>query len=297
MRTPVANEVEPDPRKALPISIFIVDHDYIDTLEMKIAAGRNFSRQFPTDTEAVLINQAAARHFGLDSPVGRKLKIVDFEPQGPESVIIQSFSVIGVVEDFHFESLRDKIAPLVIRLGKSRGNLILRVKSDGIAGTVEALAEKWKALLPAEPFEYAFLEESFNDMYKAELRVGRIFGIFAGLAVFIACLGLFGLAAFSSEKRSKEIGIHKVFGATVPDIVRMLVKEYVILVGAANLIAWPVAYWFMSRWLNHFAYRTGIGWLVFGGTAALTLAIALFTVGFQSIKAATSSPAVVLKYE
>ena len=205
--------------------------------------------------------------------------------------------MIGVVEDFHFESLRDKIAPLVIRLGKTRGKLILRIKRGRHRRDDRNPGEKWKTLLPAEPFEYSFLEESFNGMYKAELRIGRIFGIFAGLAVLIACLGLFGLAAFSAEKRSKEIGIHKVFGATIPDIVRMLVKEYVILVGAANLIAWPVAYWFMSRWLNNFAYRTGIGWLVFGGTAALTLAIALFTVGFQSVKAATSSPAVVLKYE
>jgi putative ABC transport system permease protein len=296
IRTPVAREDEPDPRKALPISVFIIDHDYIDTLEMKIAAGRNFSREFPSDSDTVLINQAAVKYFGFDSPLGQRLTIMDIG-EGPAAMKNIPCTVIGVVEDFHYESLRDKIGPLVIRLGKSRGNLILRIKSDAIAGTIDTLKKKWQTLLPAEPFEYSFLDESFNAMYKAELRIGQIFGVFAGLAVFIACLGLFGLAAFSAERRTKEISIHKVFGATIPDIVRMLVREYILLVGAANLIAWPVAYWFMFRWLNNFAYRTGIGWPVFAGTGALTLLIALITVGYQSVKAASANPAAVLKYE
>jgi putative ABC transport system permease protein len=297
-RMPVAREGEGDARNALPIAVWRVDCGYIDTLEMNITAGRNFIRELTSDFECVLINQAAVRYFGLDSPLGQRLVIADLEPQS-ESLQTKNttFTIIGVVEDFHYESLRSSIAPLVIKLGNSQGNLILRVKADAIAATIETLKNKWNAFLPGEPIEYSFLDESFNAMYNAELRLGRIFGVFAGLAIFIGCLGLFGLASFSAAKRTKEIGIHKVMGATVPDIVRLLIKEYILLVLLANLVAWPLAHWLMSKWLGGFAYRTGIGWAVFAGTGALTILVALLTVSFQSVKAALTDPAVVLKYE
>ncbi len=295
-RMPVAREDDPDILNAPPIAVWTVDHDYIDTLEMTIPQGRNFSRELATDAKAVLINEAAVRYFGFEDPLGKQLLLLDFGPgnEGPQR---EPYEIIGVVADFHYESLRNSIEPMMLRLGRSRGSLILRIQNEDIAGTVETLRTKWVEFLPGEPFEYAFLDERFDRMYESELRIGRIFGAFAGLAVFIGCLGLFGLAAFSAAKRTKEIGIHKVFGASVPDVIRLLVREYVLLIVMANLIAWPLAYFLMSGWLRNFAYRTGIGWIVFAGTGLATFFIALATVGFQSARAAAANPADVLKYE
>jgi putative ABC transport system permease protein len=295
-RMVVAAEGDPDGKNAPSIQTWTVDHDYIGTLEMTIAEGRDFSRDMPTDADAVILNQAAVRHFRFDAPVGQRVVVYDMGPD-ERSFVGQPLTVIGVVEDFNFESLRHKVEPMVLRLGRSRGRLILRVRGDDAAGTVAALQRKWSAFAPGEPFEYFFLDDRFDRIYDAELRVGRIFGTFAGLAVIIGCLGLFGLAAFSAARRTREIGIHKVFGATVSDIVRLLVREYVLLVALANVIAWPVAYVWMSGWLRDFAFRTGIGWAGFAGTGLATLAVALVTVGFHSVKAASASPAETLKYE
>lgn len=295
-RTVVAAEGDPEGKNAPSIAVWPVDHDYIGTLEMTIAAGRDFSRDMPTDTDAVILNQAAVRHFRFDAPVGKQVAVYEIGPDG-RTFVAKPLSVIGVVEDFNFESLRNKVEPMVLRLGESRGRLILRVRGDDASGTVAALRSKWSEFAPGEPFEYFFLDERFDRIYESELRVGRIFGTFAGLAVIIGSLGLFGLAAFSAARRTKEIGIHKVFGATVPDILRLLVREYVLLVALANLVAWPVAYVLMSGWLRDFAYRTGIGWVGFAATGLATLAVALVTVGFQSFKAASANPAKTLKYE
>ena len=295
-RMTIAAEGDPDGRNAPPIAVWTVDHDYLDTLEMTLASGRNFSREMGTDSGAVILNQAAVRHFQFDDPVGKRVVLHDLGSDR-QSFIQQPYTVIGVVEDFNYESLRAAVEPMMLRLGTSRGKLILRVKGEDLAGTIETLRDKWAEFAPGEPFEYFFLDERFDKMYASELRIGRIFGSFAGLAVFIGCLGLFGLAAFSAAKRTKEIGIHKVFGATVPDVLRLLVREYVVLVALANLIAWPVAYLIMSDWLRDFAYRTGIGWAGFVGTGLGTVAVALLTVGFQSIKAASASPIETLKYE
>jgi putative ABC transport system permease protein len=292
----VAAESDPDGRNAPPIATWTVDHDYIDTLEMAIVSGRNFSQEFATDKEAVILNQAAVRHFQFKAPLGKRVVLHDLGPDG-QRFVQQPFTVIGVVQDFNYESLRNAVEPMMLRLGSSRGKLILRIQGEDVAGTIETLRRKWAEFAPGEPFEYFFLDERFNKMYESELRIGRIFGSFAGLAVFVGCLGLFGLAAYSAAKRTKEIGVHKVFGATVPDIIRLLVREFALLVVFANLIAWPVAYLIMSGWLRNFAYRTGIGWAGFVLTGLGTLAIALLTVGFQSVKAASASPAETLKYE
>ncbi len=292
----VAAEGDQDGRNAATVALWTVDHDYLETLEMALASGRNFMRELATDAEAVILNQAAVRHYQFDAPLGKRVVLHDVGPDN-QRFIQKTYTVIGVVEDFNYESLRNAVEPLILRLGSSRGKLILRIHGEDVAGTIETLRRKWAVFAPGEPFEYFFLDERFDRMYESELRVGRIFGSFAGLAVFIGCLGLFGLAAFSAVRRTKEIGIHKVFGATVPDVLRLLVREYVVLVGVANLIAWPVAYLIMSNWLRNFAYRTGLGWMVFVGTGLASLAIALLTVGFQSIKAASASPAETLKYE
>ena len=296
MRVPVARVDDPEPRSAPPMGVWIVDHDYLDTLGMKIASGRKFSKELESDSGALILNQAAVLFFGFDQPLGENLVITDSSPENSQ-FRQTAYSVIGVVEDFHFESLREIIKPMVLSLGESRSRLCLKIQDEDVAGTIETLRREWTAFLPGEPFEYSFLDERFNRMYDAELRVGRIFGAFAGLAIFIGCLGLFGLATFSAVKRTKEIGIHKVFGASVFDVIRMLVKEYLLLVGIANLIALPIAYWLMSRWVRQFAYNVGVGWVGFAVTTFLTVLIALMTVGFQSTKAASSNPAQILKYE
>jgi putative ABC transport system permease protein len=292
----VAAEGDPDGRNSAPIAVWTIDDDYLETLEMTLLSGRNFSEELATDSDAVLLNQAAVRHFHFDEPLGKRLVLHDLSPDG-QTFVERTFGVIGVVEDFNYESLRAAVEPMMLRLGSSRGKLMLRVQGPDVAAAIGTLRTKWTEFAPGEPFEYFFLDERFNRMYASELRIGRIFGSFAGLAVFVGCLGLFGLAAFSAAKRTKEIGIHKVFGATVPDVLRLLVREYVWLVAIANLVAWPVAYLIMSDWLRNFAYRTDIGWAGFLGTGLGTLAVALLTVGFQSAKAASADPAEILKYE
>ena len=272
---------------------WVVDHDYITTLGMNIVQGRDFSREFSTDTEeGVIINQAAAKQFNWDKPVGKTLGRV-VSNQGD----MKLFTVVGVVEDFHFESLRETIGPLVMFLGRENARIAFRIKTEDISGTVALMESKWKEFLPDQPFEYSFLDQRFYQMYENEQRIGKIFGVFAGFAIFIGCLGLFGLAAFTAEQRTKEIGIRKVLGASSPKIIRLLLKEFVILVAAANLIAWPVSYFVMRRWLMEFSYRISPGAWIFLAAGAVTLFIALFTVSFQAIKAALADPIKSLRYE
>ena len=269
-----------------PMAVFPTDYDYIDTLEMKIIKGRNFSREYQTDKETVVINQAAVKHFGWDDPLEKTLK---FEGK--------TYTVIGVVEDYHFESLRNQIKPIVLYLGNSTGRISFRIKTENISGTIEALKGKWKEFLPDEPFDYAFFDDKFFSLYQAELMMGKIFGIFSGLAIFVASLGLFGLAAFTAEKKSKEIGIRKVLGASVPQILNMLTKEFMILVGISILIAWPIGYYLMSRWLQGFAYRVPFSLGIFIVSGFITVFISVLTISLQTLKAATSDPVKALRYE
>ncbi len=294
---PIAREDNPNLRQALPVSFWRIDEDYIETLDMKIVAGRNFSHQFAGDSQDVIINQAAVTYFGFKSPLGQKLIRMDEDSQKPGNFVTITSTVIGVVEDFHYESLHETIAPLVLLKGKSGANLVVRIKTGHIATVINALKKKWTALIPGEPFEYTFLDESFNEIYKSELRTGRIYVIFAALAIFIGCLGLFGLASFSAAKRTKEIGIRKVLGAAVHEVAAILIRDYVLLVGLANLIAWPVAYYLMHRWLQDFAYRAPLGLMPFVLAGLLGLAIALLTVGLLAIRAARANPVDSLRYE
>lgn len=273
-------------KPAPPLAVFPVDHDYIDTLEMKIIEGRNFAREYQTDRDAAVINQAAVKHFGWDNPLGRTLKFNR-----------KTFNVIGVVEDYHFESLRNQIKPVVLYLGDSTGRISFRIKTENIAGTIEAIKRKWKEFLPHEPFDYAFFDDKFFSLYQAELMMGKVFGVFSGLAIFVASLGLFGLAAFTAEKKSKEIGIRKVLGATVPQILNMLTREFMILVGISNLIAWPIGYYLMSRWLQGFAYRVSFGLGIFILSGFITVFISVLAISIQALKAATSDPVKALRYE
>jgi len=296
-RLPIARSDHPNPAQAFPVSFWRIDEHYIPTLGMKLTAGRNFSPQVAGDAQSVIINQAAAAYFGLKSPLGEKLVMLDENAMQRSAAATVTFTVIGVVEDFHFESLRELIAPLVLLNHPSAGNLALRARPGQTAAILRTLKAKWTDLAPGEPFEYSFLDESFAEIYKSEARTGRIYAIFAVVAVLIGCLGLFGLASFSAARRTKEIGIRKVLGAAIHEVAAMLIRDYVLLVGLANVIAWPVAYYLMRRWLQDFAYRMPLGFTPFVLAGLLGLAIALLTVGGQAVRAARANPVDSLRYE
>ncbi len=273
-----------------------VDTHYIPTMGIEIIEGRNFSEDLATDQEeSVLINETTAKKLGWEDPVGKRF--VFRPPPGQEGETTYT-TVIGVVRDFHLQSLRQKIDPLVIFYDYDElYTFSIRIAPDNIMHTMDLLKKKWGELDPNRPFHYYFLDDSFDSQYRREERLKNITFYFSFLAIFIGCLGLFGMASFTAEQRTKEIGIRKVLGASVSGIVCLLAKEFLILVAVANLIAWPVAYWAMSRWLQGFAYRVGIDWLLFVLSAAIALAIALITVSYQAIRAALSNPVDALRYE
>jgi len=273
-----------------------VDDHYIPMMGMEVVAGRNFSEDFATDPEeSVIINETAAKKIGWDNAVGKRFV---FRPPPDSGGEVFYVSVIGVVKDFHLHSLRQRIDPLIIFFDyDSLLTLSIRIASDNIPHTVGLLEKKWKELDPNRPFNFLFLDDSFDSLYRKEERLKNITFYFSFLAVFIGCLGLFGMASFTAEQRTKEIGIRKVLGASVPRIVCLLAKEFVLLVVVANLIAIPVAYFAMNRWLQSFAYRMAIHPLVFVLSTALSLSIALITVSYQAVQAALSNPADSLRYE
>ena len=276
-----------------PMQRWFVDFDYIETMGMEIIKGRNFSRTFSTDSSAIIVNEAAVRHFGWDEPIG--MHVGDYTAP-PERRLID-WPVIGVVKDFHYESLRSRIAPLILQLRRSTNLISFRLKTDDLKDTVEKVRRSWKTFAPDQPFAYSFMDDRFDAMYHAEQRIGHIFGAFASLAVFVGCLGLFGLAAFTAEQRTKEIGIRKVLGSTAPGIAVLMTGQFIRWVALANLIAWPVAYFVMHRWLESFAYRTQIGWTTFLLAGGLAVLIALLTVSYQALRAALADPVESLRYE
>lgn len=208
-----------------------------------------------------------------------------------------NYTVIGVVENFHFESLKDRIAPLLMYIRKSDQYISFRIKAEDVAGTINIAREKWQTFAPGQPFEYSFLDQRFQKIYQQEQKLGKLLAVFASLAILIGCLGLFGLASFMAEQRTKEIGIRKVMGASLNSIVLLLSKEFALLVVVANIIAWPVAYLVMNSWLQNFAYPVKLSPGIFVLSAAAALIIALFTISFQAIKAALTNPVDALKYE
>jgi putative ABC transport system permease protein len=262
---------------------------------MHIVQGRDFSKEFPTDNSAVIINQGAAGQFGWNKPLGKQLDIVRSNENDTAT-----YTVIGVVEDFHFDSLRNTIGPLLFfpdTKNESNEFISLRLNTANIPGAIDLLRKQWNLFLSAQPCEYSFLDDRFHQVYRAEQRLGKIFGVFAVLAIFVGCLGLFGLAAFTSEQRTKEIGIRKVLGASAACIVRLLSTEYVGLVAAANIVAWPAAYFIMNKWLQEFAYKISLNIWPFVAAGITALVIALLTVSYQSVKAALSDPVKSIKYE
>jgi putative ABC transport system permease protein len=267
-----------------------VDAHYIPTLGMQVLAGRNFSEDLATDSAGVILNETAARALGWgENALGQTLTTVAGDKK--------QYRVIGVVKDFHFKSLHERISPLVMTLGANGGSLIVKARTEDVTGLVASLDKHWKTLTAEEPFVYAFLDDRFNQTYDVEMRTGHILGISAGLTIFVACLGLFGLATFTADQRTKEIGVRKVLGASVANIVGLLSKDFLRLVLLANLIAWPLAGWAMHTWLQDFAYRIDLEWWVFGSAGVLAILISLVTISLQTIKAALLDPVKSLRRE
>jgi putative ABC transport system permease protein len=290
------------PGEKIEIMFNRIDYDFLETYGIGLVAGRNFSPEFPGDLQTgenpqsprgVLLNEEAVRRMGWSDPVGKRVIHVFGDDRA-------YWTVVGVVKNFHFTSLRNAIRPMNFFLS-TRINRYVSVKLGGqdLPGTLGFVEATWKRLYPELPFDFYFLDSVFDRLYRSEVRQRQLFGALSGLAVFIACLGLFGLAAYAAEQRTKEIGIRKVLGASTPGIVRLLSGEFTRLVLAANLLAWPVAYLAMNRWLGGFAYRIEIasqlGWFLLAGV--LSVVVAWLTVGFQAVKAAMADPVRSLRYE
>lgn len=282
-----------DQSTAMSMQNWTVDETYIPTLDIKILQGRNFSPQFPTDSTGIIINEAAAKFLATKNLLNKKL----YEIKDINTKALNEYFVIGVMKNFNFSSLRDVVTPLALKLGKDNGNISVRINSSDIPNVLAQIKNKWKAIAPLQPFDYSFMDEDFNKLYTTEQRTGQIFITFAVLAILIACLGLFGLVTYAAEQRTKEIGIRKVLGANVANIVTMISKDFLKLVLIASVIAFPVAWWAMNKWLQDFAYRVNISWWVFALAACIAMLIALITIGFQSIKAAVANPVRSLRTE
>ncbi len=274
-----------------------VDNDYLPTLGMEIVQGRGFDPARITDSSGIIINETAARLIGYADPIGQKVYLLEQMQGVPRPEDFTELHIIGVVRDFHFSSLRDNIDALCMRLGKSTNLASFRYKGTETTAIIAALEKNWKALSPDQPFNYRFLDESFARVYSTEQRVGKIAGIFGLLSILVSCLGLFGLAAFTTEQRTKEIGIRKVLGASVGSVVGLLSRDFLKLILIALVIATPLAWYFMKQWLSDFAYRIDISWWAFAIAGAAAIIIAFLTVGFQSMKAALRNPVESLRSE
>ena len=279
-----------------PMDYCNIDPGYLPTLGIAIVAGRNFSEELSSDrTGAVLINQTAAEKYGWKDPLGKQF-IIPPDPNTQEEE--QRLNVIGVVEDFHSTSLKEKIEPMILFYDPTQcRDLAVRIAPADVQKTLRLLKAKWKEILPQKPFDSFFLDESFDGQYRAEERIGKLAMRFSLFAIFVSCLGLFGIASYTTEQRTKEIGVRKVLGASAGVIIRMLSREYLLLVAIGNMIAWPAAFVMMRTWLENFAYRTSIALWVFLAAGVLSISVSLLTVSIQSVRAARTDPIKSIRYE
>jgi len=266
-----------------------VDEHYIPTLGIEIKSGRNFSDGYGTDSLSVILNETAAKTFGWNEHEALDQTITNKDHK--------NFRVVGVVKDFHFRSLHESISPLVMVMQKSTGNLLIKVKAADMTGMLKSLKEHYESFQPDFPFTYSFLDDRINDTYQSETKTAYLLGIFAGLTIFVACLGLFGLAMFTASQRTKEIGIRKVLGASIPNILHLLSKDFIKLVLIALIVASPVTWWIMQKWLDGFAYRIEIPWWSFVACGVGAIIIALLTISLQAIKTAVANPVDSLRNE
>jgi putative ABC transport system permease protein len=290
-----------DGEKERPANVFIGDHDYVKTLGLRIVAGRDFSRDMSTDVrEAFLINETAVKEWGFGTPekaIGQSINWNEWEPADTLNRVKKG-KVIGVVEDFHYKSLHEKVTASVIQIYPAVVfKVAAKLKTADIKNSIAHLNATWNKFSPGFPLDYKFMDETYGSMYKTEEKMSELLWIFTIMAIVVGCMGLFGLAAFSAEQRTKELGIRKVLGANVFDIVGLLSKNFLLLVVIASFIAFPVAWLWMDSWLKDFPYRVNISWWIFGFAIVAALLIAFLTVGFQAIKAALSNPIKSLRTE
>jgi|WetSurMetagenome_2_1015567.scaffolds.fasta_scaffold00730_10 putative ABC transport system permease protein len=277
---------------------FFVDFNYIRTFGLKIIKGREFSKDFSTDSAAVVINQAAVKLLGWKDPIGRKIGAILTSDFDVNHLVLDAYTIIGVVEDFNFNSLHSPVEAMGMYVKKSNDMITCRLRPDtNVPQIVSFLKSTWVENAPGQPFDYDFLTDSLHRQYGGDLRLGKILGIFTGLALFVSCLGLFGLALYASEQRKKEIGLRKVNGSGMGQIIWLLTSDFTKLILIASIIACPVSYWMMNNWIQNFAYRTGISWWIFVLTVMMSCLIALATIGYQAYKAASTNPVKTLRSE
>lgn len=287
---------EPSPENMVNLQCWGIDEDYIPTFGMNVVSGRNFSEEFPSDIDGIILNEAAVALFNFDGEaVGRKIS--SFVGADATNEEIRTYTVVGVLENFHFASMKENIRPVALVFAASDNAFSFKFAANQADVTIEALEDTWKKIAPDQPFNYTFLDEEFGKMYVAEQRLGSIFEVFASLAILIACIGLFALTAFTAEQRTREIGIRKVLGASVPGIVVLLSKEFGMLVLVALLIAIPVSWFVVDWWLTSYSYKTEIGVWVYALAGLTIVVIAVFTMSFQSIRAALANPVNSLRSE
>jgi putative ABC transport system permease protein len=289
-----------DSKQSLTGRAVIADDNFIKTLGLELAEGRFFSKQFGTDSLSIVLNEKAVAEIGLEKPLGARLTIPDGNFNAPDGTPY-TYTVVGVIKDFHFQSLHQQIAPLILINSSKFGNvanvLAVRIKAGTFQSAVSNIENKWKRFVQNRPFHYNFFDDTLEAQYLSEQRTQKIFTTFSSLAVFIACIGLLGLVAYTTAQRTREISIRKVLGASTSSIVNMLSKDFLKLVAIAALISFPIAWWGMNRWLRDFAYRVTINWWVFLLAAAIAVLVALITISFQSLKAALSNPVKSLRIE
>jgi putative ABC transport system permease protein len=280
------NEGKRDTEEPVGAQNWLVDNDYIETMGMKIIDGRNFSKERSSDKNATIINREMAERLGLDEPVGKFLDHFG-----------RIIEIVGVVEDFHYNNMKGEIWPLCLNLGNSTETMSIKINSSDISGTLHSIESKWAEFSPHQSMRYSFLDNEFAMMYNNVKRTSNILFGFAVLAIVIACMGLFALAQFSIKNRIKEIGIRKVNGAKLSELLSMLNRDFVIWVVVAFIIAAPIAYYGIDKWLENFAYKTTISWWLFAIAGAMALGIALLTISWQSWRAASRNPVEALRYE
>jgi len=281
------------PQESMVIDFSATDPYYDETYGIEMAEGRFFSQDYSTDSLGILINEAAKRKFGFKEAVGKNVVLM----QGNEGEDIE-FRVVGVMKNFNFRSLHHEIQPLIFYyINDHYSHLSVQMQPGQMQETIKFIQGKWEKFVTATPLDYSFLKNDWEAKYRQEQKVGTLFRAFSLLAIIVSCLGLFGLASFMAAQRTKEIGVRKVFGATVPQILRLLSREILILIAVATAIGWPLSYYFMNNWLQDFAYRISISWFVFILASAITLLVALLTVSYRALRAATANPAESLKDE
>lgn len=289
-----------DGDKRYACNLFVGDHDYIKTLGMHMIAGRDFSREIGTDVEeAFIVNESAVKEFGFGTPEQALGQRINWDKWEPDSLNpIKKGRVIGVIKDFHYKSLHEKVSASVIQLYPPvYFKVAAKLRTADMHGTIEYINNVWKKFTPEFPLDYKFMDATFGAMYESEEKLSTLLGIFTIMAIFVGCMGLFGLAAFNAEQRTKEISIRKVLGASSMNIVQLLSKTFLRPVLIAAVIAFPIAWWAMNSWLQDFPYRAEITWWIFGMAAVAAVLIALLTVSFQAIKAAIANPVKSLRTE